>query len=142
MRTGCQICHAVDNIYVGFITDTDPAGKSQAEAVQITEHLGDETAALGGQSDESRSSFKRQKCHIEFMMGIGDPQAVRTQKSDAVSFGHCDQLFLEFHPFSADLIKSPGYHDGMFNSFAAAFFHDRRHNPAGQYHNCQIGYFR
>jgi hypothetical protein len=76
------------------------------------------------------------------MMGIGNTQAIGSQKTHAVAVGYRQQFFFKRNPLSADFFKATGYHDGMFDAFFAAFFHDLRHDGSGQYQHCQIGYFR
>ena len=38
---------------LGFVADTDAGGETEAESIQVVEHLGDETAALGSHPDEA-----------------------------------------------------------------------------------------
>ena len=71
-----QILHAIDNINIGFIADTDSGRKPDIITIQVAEHLGDKAAALGCKADISGPTLKRQKGNIEFMVGIGDPQTV------------------------------------------------------------------
>ena len=65
-----------------------------------------------------------------------------SRQTDTVLIGNRLQFFFKRRTITADLIKSPGYHDGMPNTFAAAFPHNPGHDAGRQYHNRQIGNLR
>ena len=65
MGAGSQVFHAVDDIDIGLVSHAESGAETHAVAVEVIEHLGHETAALGGESDKSGRA-----CHRVMVVGL------------------------------------------------------------------------
>ena len=60
VRTGPQIFKAVNHVHVGFVAHAESGAEAQVQPIDVIEHLGDKTAALGGQSNIAGGSLQRE----------------------------------------------------------------------------------
>jgi hypothetical protein len=66
----------VDEIDVGFISDTERGAKSQGIIGEISKHLGHKTPALRGHADKAGSTLKSHEGRVELATRVCHPDTV------------------------------------------------------------------